>query len=273
MFQGEKHMKKIAMCGVTLALLVGLAGCGHEKAAQQVSHSQATTRVKPKKVTATFENNEIKTSALKLKLTKSKVIPVGEAGNENGTKPVLAIWFSATNLSNNKVTARSAWTAIFAAYQKQASNKQLKFGAVPDAALKDNFNIPKGQTTKGAVAYELVDQQTSVTLKAVAAQTVGNKIFDVKTVLAAAASSSAAAESESAAAASSSAQAAAAAESDAAASAASDSESDSESDANAQSSTSDDATADGMTGATGENQVTADQQAPTGAAAGASDAY
>jgi hypothetical protein len=269
MFQGEKHMKKIAMCGVTLALLVGLAGCGREKAAQQVSHSQATTRVKSKKVTATFENNEIKTPALKLKLTKSKVIPVGEAGNENGTKPVLAIWFSATNLSNNKVTARSAWTAIFAAYQKQASNKQLKFGAVPDAALKDNFNIPKGQTTKGAVAYELVDQQASVTLKAVAAQTVGNKIFDVKTVLAAAASSSAAAESESAAAASSSAQAAADAESAAAASAASDSESDT----NAQSSTSADATADGMTGATGENQVTADQQAPTGAAAGASDAY
>ena len=197
------------------------------------------------------------------------MIPVGEVGNENGTKPVLAIWFSATNLSNNKVTARSAWTAIFAAYQKQASTKQLKFGAVPDAALKDNFNIPKGQTTKGAVAYELVDQQTSVTLKAVAAQTVGNKIFDVKTVLAAAASSSAAAESESAAAASSSAQAAADAESAAAASAASDSESD----ANAQSSASDDATADGMTGATGENQVTADQQAPTGAAAGTSDAY
>lgn len=267
-------MKKIAMCGVTLALLVGLAGCGHDKAAKSVSsHSQSTTSVKPKKVTATFENNEIKTPALKLKLTKSKVIPVGEVGNENGTKPVLAIWFSATNLSNNKVTARSAWTAIFAAYQKQASNKQLKFGAVPDATLKDNFNIPKGQTTKGAVAYELVNQQTSVTLKAVAAQTVGNKLFDVKTVLAAAASSSAAAESESAAAASSSAQAAAESESAAAASAASDSESDSESDANAQSSTSDDATADGMTGATGENQVTADQQAPTGAAAGTSDAY
>jgi hypothetical protein len=259
-------MKKIAICGATLALLVGLAGCWHDMAAKSASsHSQSTTSVKSKKVTATFKDNVIKTQALKVKITQSKVIPVGDEGNENGTKPVLAIWFSATNLSNNKVTAKSAWTALFAAYQKQASKQPLKLGDTPDATLKDhNFNIPKGDTMKGAVAYELVDEEASVTLKAVAAQTVGSKVFDVKAVLAAATSSSAAAEVESAAAASSS-QAAADSESAAAASAASDSASD----VNAQSSSSDaataDGTADGTTAATDGNSVNTDQQSTTGA--------
>lgn len=185
------------MCGVMVVLLGSLTGCGHTDIAKQASSSQATAVVKPKPVSASFNGKVVKTKHLKLEITQTKVLPVGEKGNENGSKPVLAIWFKATNLTKAKTTAKAAWTTIFTAYQQQASQHQLTIGTSPDQTLRNSQtqNIAPGHTVTSAIAYELVDQQTPVTLKAVAERTLGTKVFGVKATLAAASAASASAAS------------------------------------------------------------------------------
>jgi hypothetical protein len=43
------------------------------------------------------------TEDLKIQITRSKVIRVGQKGNEYGEKPVIAFWYTTTNLSGGDV--------------------------------------------------------------------------------------------------------------------------------------------------------------------------
>ena len=118
----------------------------------------------------TFENGVLTTPDLKIQITRSQVIKVGQKGNEYGHKPVIAFWYKTTNLSGAKVDPMVAFILHFNAYQDNNPNaeNQLDVGSLPDDRFLESQmeNIKKGGTVEDAVAYELDDLHTPVDLVA-----------------------------------------------------------------------------------------------------------
>ena len=108
-----------------------------------------------------FQDNEAKLNDLKIKITETKVIQAGEKGNEYGEKPVFAIWYETTNLSDKEIDPITGWLAVFEAVQDNNPNaiNTLEVGGLPDDAFLDSQleTIKKDGTVKNAVAYELDD--------------------------------------------------------------------------------------------------------------------
>ncbi|EQB35035.1 hypothetical protein M948_18190 [Virgibacillus sp. CM-4] len=134
-----------------------------------------------------FKDNEAKINDLKIKITETKVIPAGESGNEHGEKPVFAIWYEATNLSDKEIDPSTAWIAMFTAIQDNDPNavNELEVGALPDEAHLDSQleNIKKNGTVENSVAYELDDLETPVTLVAnqgVMGDEIGRQDYEIK---------------------------------------------------------------------------------------------
>lgn len=134
-----------------------------------------------------FKNNTARLDDLKIKITNTKVIKVGEPGNEYGNKPVLAIWYDTTNLSDKAVDPVTAWTGVFNAVQDNNPNSinELNVGWHPDEKYLDTQmeTIKKGGTVTNAVSYELDDLETPVTLIAkngLFGEKLGEQIFDIK---------------------------------------------------------------------------------------------
>ena len=136
-----------------------------------------------------FKNNTARLDDLKIKITNTKVIKVGEPGNEYGNKPVLAIWHEITNLGDEQTTAVKAWAKIFTATQNTSSDldsvKELRVGYNPEYDYLDTEMeiIKKGDKVKNAIAYELNDLETPVTLIArngLNGDIIGEQIFDIK---------------------------------------------------------------------------------------------
>ncbi len=130
-----------------------------------------------------FKNNTARLDDLKIKITNTKVIKVGEPGNEYGNKPVLAIWHEITNLGDDQTNAVKAWAKVFTA--KQNTDSELNVGYNPEYDYLDTemANISKGEKVKNAIAYELNDLETPVTLIArngLNGEVIGEQIFDIK---------------------------------------------------------------------------------------------
>lgn len=118
-----------------------------------------------------FANNELVTEDIKIVITDYKIIQPGETGNEYGDKPVIAFWYDTTNVSGKAGTnATTAWMTYFEAIQDNDPNvvNTLNVGSLPDNAFLDSQlqEIKQGGTISNAVAYELDDTTTPVTLKA-----------------------------------------------------------------------------------------------------------
>ncbi len=99
-----------------------MAGCGEEKAKEEPGEKEtpvSTDKVEKEETSKDvyFKDNEVKIEDLKINITETKVIPVGEKGNEYGDKPVFAIWFNTTNLSDKDIDPGSAWFAVFTVIQ------------------------------------------------------------------------------------------------------------------------------------------------------------
>lgn len=111
---------------------------------------------------------EFSTKEVNFKITQIKIIAEGEIGNEYGDTPVLAIWYNTTNNTSNDNTPMD-WVSCVTATQDNDPNKvnELSLGSSPDEALLDDQSatIKKGGTLASAVAYELTDTTTKVTLK------------------------------------------------------------------------------------------------------------
>ncbi|WP_342345594.1 DUF5067 domain-containing protein [Lysinibacillus parviboronicapiens] len=124
-----------------------------------------------------FKDNEAKLESLKIKINETKVIKPGEKGNEHGEKPVFAIWFEATNLIDDGITPSDAWFVVFTVIQDNNPNaiNELEVGALPDERFLETQleKIKKDGTVEHAIAYELDDLETPVTL--VANQGIGGK--------------------------------------------------------------------------------------------------
>ena len=133
-----------------------------------------------------FKNNILTTDDLKIEITKYKVIAPGKKGNEYGEKPVVAFWYKATNISGKELDPNNAWLMSFKAIQDNDPNSvnELNIGSLPDDKFLDtqSHEIKKGGTVENAVAYELSDTKTPVTLKATdpSGKNSGEQIFDIK---------------------------------------------------------------------------------------------
>ncbi|EWG08372.1 DUF5067 domain-containing protein, partial [Cytobacillus firmus] len=132
-------------------------------------------------------DNEAKLNDLKIKITDTKVIQPGEPGNEYSKKPVFAIWYETTNLSDKDIDPTTAWTVVFTAVQDNNPNavNELNVGALPDEKFLDTQleTIKKDGTVKNAVAYELDDLETPVTLIAtqgISGDKLGEQDYNIK---------------------------------------------------------------------------------------------
>lgn len=183
-------MKKSLTLGVVFISSLILAACGNGNTKKDSSSNKTVTVAKPKEDKYYFKNDELRIHDLKIKITNYKVIPVGEKGNEYGKKPVLAIWYKTTNLTNKEIDPDTAWMATFEAYQDNNKNRENKLdvGSLPDQKFLDTQqeNIKKNGTVENAVSYELDDDTTPVTLKATKGfegRELGTKTFKIKDAL------------------------------------------------------------------------------------------
>lgn len=134
-----------------------------------------------------FKDNEAKINDLKINITETKVIPVGEPGNEYGEKPVFAIWYETTNLTEKELDPTTAWMAVFTAIQDNDPNavNELEVGMLPDEAHQDSQleTIKKDGTVENSVSYELDDLETPVTLVAtqgIMGDEIGSQDYEIK---------------------------------------------------------------------------------------------
>lgn len=118
---------------------------------------------------STFTDGVLTTPDVKIVITKHKIIPAGEKGNEYGDNPVIAFWYKITNLTE-KETSPMEWIYIISAYQDNNPNaeNELDVAGLPDDRFLDSQseNIKKDGTVENAIAYELDDQTTPVELVA-----------------------------------------------------------------------------------------------------------
>ncbi|TDL45280.1 DUF5067 domain-containing protein [Microbacterium oleivorans] len=172
-------MKRLSAI-VPFALLTCLALTGCTASGAQTAPapaSQATTEVEvdaPEDETPdgpSFVDGVLTTDEVVINITDSKVIPVGEKGNEYGDKPVLAIWYDTTNLgtSDQDITP-SEFILQFEAFQDNDPNREntLDVSGLPDDQYLESQmeNIKAGGTVANAVAYSLDDTTTPVDLVA-----------------------------------------------------------------------------------------------------------
>jgi hypothetical protein len=166
-------MKKAYLLFISVLILFVIVGCSSEQ--DEATKTDSDSANKEVATENDSKENEAKINDLKIKITDTKVIQVGEPGNEYGEKPVFAIWYETTNLSGKDIDPSTAWIAVFEAIQDNNPNavNKLEMGSLPDDQFLDSQleTIKKDGTVKNAVAYELDDLETPVTL--IATQGIG----------------------------------------------------------------------------------------------------
>lgn len=183
---GGKKLKKFLLAGLSVLFLMG---CSSKETNDDGGNSvtkQEGKEVKEEKGVY-FKDGEVKLEDLKIKITDTKVIQPGEKGNEYSDKPIFAIWYDTTNLSDKEINPGIAWMVVFQAIQDNNPNSvnEINVGGLPDEQFMDSqFEvIKKDGTVSNAVAYELDDLETPVKLIAtqgVGGKKLGEQEFDVK---------------------------------------------------------------------------------------------
>ncbi|WP_343012445.1 DUF5067 domain-containing protein [Gemella morbillorum] len=185
--------KKLLIALITFSLLI--SGCSSMK--EEKKENPVTNETDKNKVNSssrdgeyTFKDGKVSMEDIDIKITKYKVIPVGEEGNEYGENPVIAFWYDTTNKSGKDIiNPMSAWFAAFPEGPIQDNDKnkvnKLKVAGHPDKTLLNDQSatIKKDGTLSGAVAYELTDLTTPVKLtayKGVGGIELGSQEFAVK---------------------------------------------------------------------------------------------
>lgn len=152
--------------------MFSLAACGgeetKEKASSTSSSEKNTESSTLEEAEFKFENNQVEMNDLKIVITDYKILQVGETGNEYGDKPVIAFWYDTTNKTDKELDPTTSWIATFSAVQDNNPDvvNELKISSLPDQQFLDTqvANIKKDGTLSNAVAYELSDSETPVTL-------------------------------------------------------------------------------------------------------------
>lgn len=175
-------MKKIATLTTLMLSTIILTACGNNNS--KSSKSSTTTVMKPATPKYYFKGNVLKIHDLKIKITKTEIIPVGQKGNEYGDKPVLAFWYDTTNYTGKEIDPNTAWSATFDAYQDTSSSQvhKLEVSALPDDQFLDSQTeaIKKNKTAPNAVAYSLDSNSIPVKLKGIQGES--GKVLGTKTI-------------------------------------------------------------------------------------------
>ena len=168
-YQSGKISYEVSMMGATTTLEL-------EKTSDDAELPEGTTEATAGG--STFADGVLTTGGYTITITDYKVIQPGETGNEYGEKPVIAFWYDTTNTgSASEINASTAWILVFEAVQDNDPNavNTLSMGMLPDQQFLDSQSesIKDGGTVSNAVAYELDDTTTPVTL--VASDMLGNE--------------------------------------------------------------------------------------------------
>lgn len=193
--RGCAYMRKILVLAVSIMLIVMFAGCSNEiKDVAELDKEPKETETEVKKEVVEevkkekyyFDGEVAEIQDLKIKIIETKVIQPGEEGNEYSDKPVFAIWYEATNKSDKEVDAGTAWIVIFDMIQDNNDNfvNKLEVASLPDKKYLDMTfnNIKKDGTVEYAIAYELDDETTPVTLiatRGIGGEEIGRYDFDL----------------------------------------------------------------------------------------------
>jgi len=117
-----------------------------------------------------FKDGVLTTSDMKIEITEHKIIPVGQPGNEYGDKPVIAFYYTTTNLTDKEINPSTAWILDMRAFQDNNPNaeNELQIASLPDEKFLGTQleNIKQGGSVQNAVAYSLDDLTTPVDLVA-----------------------------------------------------------------------------------------------------------
>lgn len=192
-------MMKKALLTLIILMIFILTGCGDNQNDTTNGDSENATNEATADITnenaeeettnedVYFKDNEAKLIDLKINITETKIIQPGEVGNEYGEKPVFAIWYETTNLSDKDIDPMTAWIVVFEAIQDNNPNaiNTLEVASLPDEQYLDSQleTIKKDGTVANAVAYELDDLETPVTLVAtqgIGGEKLGEQKFDVE---------------------------------------------------------------------------------------------
>ena len=188
-------MKSKKLLTILMASSLLISGCSSMK--EEKKENPVTNETDKNKVNSssrdgqyTFKDGKVSMEDIDIKITKYKVIPVGEEGNEYGKNPVIAFWYDTTNKSGKDIiNPMSAWFAAFPEGPIQDNDKnkvnKLQVAAHPDKTLLNDQSatIKKDGTLSGAIAYELTDLTAPVKLtayKGVGGIELGSQEFAVK---------------------------------------------------------------------------------------------
>ena len=207
----KRGVKKPALClsALLLAIAFAVTGCGSSEDTTTASQEETTQEETAQEEVAEepqeevaqeevqeepaelevpyFQDNVFETEEFKIEITDWRVIPVGEEGNEYGEVPVIAFWFNTTNLGEEAIDPSTSWMFHITAIQDNDPNivNELEVGMLPDDQFLETqmADIKPGGTLAHAVAYELSDEVTPVTLQAKAnmfdSEPTGEMTFDI----------------------------------------------------------------------------------------------
>lgn len=186
-----KLLAMVGICGIALAACGGEETTSKESAAPKETTAVESSAVAESEVASSevvkedgdfvesaddayFDGTILKGNTYSVKITDHKVIPVGEPGNEYGENPVIAFWFdtlvSPDYDNSTPIDPNTAWIMNFTAVQDNDPNmvNELNVGMLPDEQYLDSqmAQIKPGGTVSSAMAYELTDAETPVTLTA-----------------------------------------------------------------------------------------------------------
>ncbi len=189
-YWGLVELKKVLF--ILIAILL-LAACGQDSDSKSETVEKTSdpvevekTEEEPKDI-GSFDGKVAEDDMVKIEITKMKTLEVGEEGNEYGETPVLAIWYEATNKTDEELDPIGAWFHFFVAVQDNDDDmvNELEVGMLPDEShLDSQMNmIKEGGTVENSIAYELDDLETPVTLIAKEegfGEEIGREDFEVK---------------------------------------------------------------------------------------------
>lgn len=191
-------MNKQLVALLAVVMLTGgtLAGCGEtntQSSPQTAQDSSSAATVEEsasepeEKSEYYFKDGVMQAKDIKIEILDYKVIQKGEKGNEYGNKPVIAFWYNTTNITGEEINPSMAWIAMFDAIQDNNPNaiNRLEISSLPDGKFSNTQieTIKKGGTVENAVAYQLDDLTTPVTLRAnrgIGGEELGSQTFEIK---------------------------------------------------------------------------------------------
>lgn len=186
-----KLLAMVGMCGLVLAACGGDETTSKESAPAKESIVAESSVVSGSEVASSeevkesgdfvenasdayFDGTILKGNSYSIKITDYKIIPAGEPGNEYSESPVIAFWYdtlvSPDYSDDIAIDPSTAWIMNFTAVQDNDPNmvNELNIASLPDEQYLDSqtAEIKPGGTVSNAVAYELTDEETPVTLTA-----------------------------------------------------------------------------------------------------------